>query len=64
MLKNIPKSPNGNILYGNTVILDTFLINDTADYGGMLYELKKLGIRDGSEFQIDNTGVLLMQRTH
>ena len=51
-------------MYGNTVILDTFLINDTADYGGMLYELKKLGIRDGSEFQIDNTGVLLMQRTH
>jgi len=62
MLKNTPRSTNGNILYGNTVILDTFLINDTADYGGMLYELKRIGIRDGSGFQIDNAGDLLMQR--
>jgi len=42
------------------VILDTSEIEDIADYGGLLYELKKLGIRDGREFQIDNAGNLLM----
>lgn len=62
MPKIILKSSSGNTLYGNTVILDTSLINDAADYGGMLYELKKLGIQDGSEFQIDNAGDLLMHR--
>ena len=49
-------------MYGDTVILDTSLINDPADYGGMLYELKKLGIRDGFEFQIDNASDILMNR--
>ena len=62
MSKIILKSPSGNILYGNTVILDTSSINDVADYGGMLYELKKLGVRDGFEFQIDNANDLLMER--
>lgn len=63
MPKFILKSLSGNILYGNTVILDTSFINDDADYGGMLYELKKLNIRDGFEFQIDNAGDILMGRT-
>lgn len=58
----ILKSSSGNILYGNTVILDTSFINDATDYGGMLHELKKLGIRDGFEFQIDNAGNILMER--
>jgi len=56
------KSSTGNTLYGDTVILDTSLINDPADYGGMLYELKKLNIRDGYEFQIDNASNILMNR--
>ena len=59
MSRFILKSSSGNILYGNTVILDTFFINDAVDYGGMLYELKKLNIRDGFEFQIDNAGDIL-----
>ena len=63
MSKVILKSPSGNILYGNTVILDTSFINDDADYGGMLYELKKAGVRDGFEFQIYNAGDILMERT-
>lgn len=63
MPKIILKSSSGNTLYGNTVILDTSFINDAADYGGMLYELKKLGIRDGFEFQIDNANDLLMERS-
>lgn len=56
------KSSSGNTLYGGVVILNTSVINDTVDYGGMLYELKKLGIRDGFEFQIDNAGGILMER--
>ena len=63
MPKFIPKSSSGNILYGNTVILDTSFINDAANYGGMLYGLKKLNIRDGFGFQIDNAGDILMERT-
>jgi hypothetical protein len=35
-------------------------IEDDADYEGMLYELKKLGILDGEEFQINNGGDLLI----
>lgn len=62
MPKILLRSSSGNTLYGNTVILDTSLINDAADYGGMLYELKKLNIRDGYEFQIDNAGDILMNR--
>lgn len=62
MSKILLESSSGNILYGNTVILDTSFIKDAAEYGGMLYELKKLDIRDGSGFQIDNTGDLLMHR--
>lgn len=45
----------------NVVILDTSRIADFADYGGMLYELKKVNICDGKEFQIDNGGDLLMK---
>ena len=45
------------------VILDTSEILDFADYGGMLYELKKMNICDGKEFQIDNGGDLLMYYT-
>lgn len=43
------------------VIVDTSEIEDFADYGGMLYELKKLNICDGKEYQIDNGGDLLMK---
>lgn len=50
----------GTGLYAGVVIVDTSEIEDEADYGGMLYELKKLGIRDGEEYQIDNGGDLLM----
>lgn len=56
------RSDSGNILYGGVVILDTSDIEDEADFGGMLYKLKKLGIRDGEEYQIDNGGDLLMYR--
>ncbi|MCL4459969.1 MAG: hypothetical protein M1136_06870 [Chloroflexi bacterium] len=52
----------GTGLYAGIVIVDTFEIEDYADYGGLLYELKKLGIRDGEEYQIDNAGDLLMYR--
>jgi len=62
MQKKPFKGYNGNNLYSNTMILDASLINDAADYGGMLYELKKLGIQDGSEFQIDNASDILMSR--
>jgi hypothetical protein len=47
------------VSYGKGVILDTSEIEDAADYGGLLYELKKLGIRDGESYQIDNGGDLL-----
>jgi len=63
MPKIFLKSSSGNTSYGNIVTLNTYLINDIVDYGSIFYKLKKLGIRDGSEFQIDNTGDLLMQRT-
>ncbi|MFQ5430991.1 MAG: hypothetical protein ACE5EN_00625 [Nitrospinota bacterium] len=42
------------------VILDTSEIEDFIDYGGMLYELKKINICDGKEYQISNGGDLLM----
>lgn len=42
--------------------MDTSEIEDEIDYGGMLYELKKIGVRDGEAYQIDNCGDLLMYR--
>ncbi|MBM4446573.1 MAG: hypothetical protein FJ023_04370 [Chloroflexi bacterium] len=56
------QSSSGLTLYGNVVIAVTSELEDMADYGGVLYELKKLGIRDGKEYQIDNAGDLLMYR--
>jgi hypothetical protein len=56
------QSGSGKTLYKGVVILDTSGIEDFADYGGILYELKKLGIRDGESYQIDNAGDLLMYR--
>ena len=56
------QSSSGRILYGGVVILDTSEIEDDADFGGMFYELKKLGIRDGEAYQIGNAGDLLMNR--
>ena len=56
------RSSNGSALYENVAILDTSEIEDAADYGGMLYELKRLGIIDGESYQIDNAGDLLMYR--
>ncbi|MBN2185917.1 MAG: hypothetical protein JW732_00465 [Dehalococcoidia bacterium] len=46
-------------LHGAALILDSSEIEDEIDYGGMLYELKKIGIRDGEAYQIDNCGDLL-----
>ena len=56
------QSSSVRTLYGDVVLLDTLEIPGPADYGGMLYELKKLGIVDGDAFQIDNAGDLLMYR--
>lgn len=56
------QSSRGRTSHGDVVILDTSEIADYADYGGMLYELKKLGILDGEAYQIDNAGYLLMYR--
>jgi len=56
------QSSRGRTLHGDVVILDTSEIADYADYGGMLYELKKIGVRDGEAYQIDNCGDLLMYR--
>jgi hypothetical protein len=56
------RSSSGRTLYGEVVILDTSAIEDQADYGGMLYELKKLEVQEGREYQIDNAGDLLMYR--
>lgn len=56
------QSSRGRSLCGDVVILDTSEIADYADYGGMLYELKKVRIRDGEAYQIDNRGDLLMYR--
>jgi hypothetical protein len=56
------QSSRGRTLYGDVVILDTSEIADNADYGGMLYEIKKIGVRDGEAYQIDNCGDLLMYR--
>ena len=53
---------SGGTLCAGVVILDTSEIEDDADYGGMLYELKKIGVRDGEAYQIDNCGDLLMYR--
>ena len=52
----------GTGLYAGIVILDPSEMDDEIDYGGMLYELKKLGIRDGEAYQISNGGVILMYR--
>ena len=49
-----------NTISMDVVILDTSAIKDEIDYGGMLYELKNLGIKDGKAYQIDNGGDLLM----
>ena len=49
-------------LHVGVVILDTSQSEYLADYGGVLYELKKIGIRDGEAYQIDNSGNLLMYR--
>jgi hypothetical protein len=38
------QSSTSRTLYENVVILDTLEIEDDADYGGMLYELKKIGV--------------------
>ncbi len=53
-------SSSGDILYGGIAILDCSEVEGFADFGGLLYELKKIGIRDGEEYQIDNAGDLLM----
>jgi len=50
----------GTGLYAGVVIIDTSEIEDDVDCGGMLYELKKIGIRDGEAYQIGNGGELLM----
>lgn len=42
------------------VILDTTEITDFANYGGMLYMLKRTNLVKGRDFQIDNAGGLLM----
>lgn len=56
------QSSRGRTLHGDVVILDTSEIADYADYGGMLYELKKSSILDAEAYQIDNAGDLLMYR--
>jgi len=56
------QSSRGRTLHGDVVIFDTSEIADYADYGGMLYEFKKIGVRDGEAYQIDNCGDLLMYR--
>jgi hypothetical protein len=48
------------MLYAGVVIIDMSEIDDFADYGGLLSELKRIGIRDGKEYQVDNAGDLLM----
>ena len=55
-------SSSGRTLHGAVVILASSEIEDEIDYGGMLYELKKIGLRDGEAYQIDNCGDLLMYR--
>jgi hypothetical protein len=42
------------------VILDTSMIENGIDYGGMLFALKNVKVRDGQEYQIDNGLGLLM----
>jgi hypothetical protein len=42
------------------VILEASDIEDWVDHGGFLYELKKMNIIDGVDYQIDNGGDLLM----
>lgn len=56
------QSSSGRTLYGDVVILDISEMQDEIEYGGMLYELKKLGIRDGKAYQISNDGIILMYR--
>jgi hypothetical protein len=56
------QSSSGRTSHKDVVILDTSEIADYADYGGMLYRLKRVRIRDGEAYQIDNCGDLLMYR--
>lgn len=42
------------------VIIDTSEIVDFADFGGMLYELKKLNVREGTDFQFGNGAEMLI----
>lgn len=51
----------GSGLYARVVILDASEIEDEAAHGGMLYLLKKINIKDGETYQIDNAGNLLME---
>lgn len=53
----------GSGLYARVVILDASEVEDEADYGGMLCLLKKMNIKDGETYQIDNAGNLLMEHT-
>lgn len=47
------QSKSRRMLHGAVVILDSSEIEDEIDYGGMLYELKKIGVRDGEAYRID-----------
>lgn len=51
----------GSGLYAGVVILDTSEVEDEVDYDNLLYQLKKMNIRDGESYQIDNAGDLLME---
>ena len=48
------------VVEDRVLILDASEIATNADYGGMLYELKNLGIVEGEAYQVDNAGNLLM----
>jgi hypothetical protein len=56
------QSSSSRTSYVEIVILDPSEMEDEVEYGGMLYELKKLGIQDGKAYQISNGGIMLMYR--
>jgi len=50
----------GTGLYAGVVIIDTSGIEDESEYEDLQYELLKMGIRDGKEYQVDNGNDILM----
>jgi hypothetical protein len=46
----------GEVPTASVVHVDVSDMEDPADYGGLLFELKKMGILEGRDYQIEGNG--------